>query len=400
MGYDVLFYNILSVNASNYPRVVNSITTNPVDQFPTLAPKIATLPPFNPLNAFVNTPTDTQNPTVNFWSLSFQRQFKSNYIFEVGYTGNDSYHGVRQGQGNVPILTQAQASAVIASGNANSIPTVQARRVNPAWGSRTLIEATALGEYHAMFVRFDKKLSNGLLLGTNYTWSANFSDNDESLGVTDITNSSPQIPQNFFNYRNEWSRSVFDRPHRFVIHYSYEVPWRYQNFSKHILGGWQFSGFTEFQSGQPFTIRTGVDSAGIGSATPARPNFNASGVLTKDPVEGNLRTFSTPISGTGIVVAPLTSGGIPLANSMPGGGNLGRNTFRGPGFNQWNFTLMKTISISERIKLQLRNDLINLWNQNNFQNPVATMASPAFGTNSAALLTDARTMLVSAKIKF
>ena len=400
MGYDVLFYNILSVNASNYPRVVTSTTTNPVDLFPTLAPKIAVIPPYNPLLAFVNTPVDTQNPTVHFWSLSFQRQFKTSYIFELGYTGNRSYHGVRQGQGNVPILTPEQASTVIASGNPNSIPTVQNRRVNPAWGSRTLIEATALGEYHAMFVRLDKKLSNGLALGTSYTWSANHSDNDESLGVADITNSSPQIPQDFFNNKSEWSRSVFDRPHRFVVHYAYEVPWRYQNFSKHIFGGWQLSGFTEAQSGQPFTIRTGVDSPGIGSATPGRPNFNASGTLTRDPVEGNLRTFITPINGTGIVVAPLTSGGIPLANSMPRGGNLGKNTFRGPGFSQWNFTIMKTISISERIKLQLRNDLINMWNQNNFQNPVATMASPAFGTNSATLLTDTRTMLVSAKIKF
>jgi hypothetical protein len=380
--------------------VVNSVTTNPVDEFPRLAPKIATIPPFNPLLAFVNTPSDTQNPTAHFWSLSFQRQFKSNYIFEIGYTGNRSYHGIRQGQGNVPILTQAQATIVIASGNANSIPSFQNRRVNPAWGSRTLIEATALGEYHAMFVKFDKKLSGGLLVGGNYTWSANFSDNDESLGITDITNSSPQIPQDFFNYRSEWSRSVFDRPHRLAIHYSYEVPWRYQNFSRHIFGGWQFSGFAEAQSGQPFTIRTGVDSAGIGSATPARPNFNASGTLRRDPVEGNLRTFTTAINGTGIVVAPLTSGGIPLANSMPLGGNLGKNTFRGPGFSQWNFTIMKTISISERIKLQLRNDLINMWNQNNFQNPVATMASPTFGTNSATLLTDTRTMLVSAKIKF
>ena len=44
--------------------------------------KMATIPPFNPLLAFVNTPSDTQNPTVHFWSLSFQRQFKSSYIFE------------------------------------------------------------------------------------------------------------------------------------------------------------------------------------------------------------------------------------------------------------------------------------------------------------------------------
>ena len=85
---------------------------------------------------------------------------------------------------------------------------------------------------------------------------------------------------------------------------------------------------------------------------------------------------------------------------MPGGGNLGRNTFRGPTYQQWNFSLMKSISITERGKLQIRSDFINLWNHNNFQNPVATMASPAFGTNTADLLSDTRQILFSAKLKF
>ncbi|MEW5979145.1 MAG: carboxypeptidase regulatory-like domain-containing protein [Acidobacteriota bacterium] len=403
VGYDVLFFNILSVNANNYPRVVNSDTTNPVDLFPTLAPKTPTLPPFNPLSGFVNAPVDTQNPTTHFWSLSFQRQFRSSYVFELGYTGNRSYHGIRQGQGNPPILTSQQAATVIATRNPNSIPTAQQRRVNPAWGSRTLIEATALGEYHAMVLRFDRRFSRGLVVGSNYTWSSNFSDNDESLAVSDITLSSPQVPQDYFNFRNEWSRSVFDRPHRFVVHYLYEIPWSAANFSRHILGGWQVAGFTEWQSGQPFTIRTGVDSVGTaagGTNPPGRPNYNAGGILTRDPVEGNFRTFSTPIDGTGIVVAPLTAGGIPLANSMPGGGSLGRNTFRGPSFSQWNFTLMKTVPLWERVKLQLRSDLVNLWNHNNFQNPEGRMNSPTFGANTATLISDSRTMLVSAKIRF
>jgi hypothetical protein len=402
MGYDVLFYNILQNNADNYPRVVKSLTNQPATNnlFPTLAPK-ATAPPLDPLALFVNSPTDTQNPTTHFWSLSVQRQFKTNYIFEVAYTGNRSYHQVRQGQGNPGLLMPAQAQTVIAGG---AIPGLQARRVNPAWGSRILLESTALSEYHGMFVRLDKKFSNGLLFGANYTWSANFSDNDESLGVTDITNSSPQVPQDYFNYRNEWSRSVFDRPHRFVIHYVYEIPWFGNSPAalRHIFGGWQVSGFTEYQSGQPFTIRTGVDSGGSGTTAPWRPNYNTAGTFAKDVVEGNLRTFSIPISGSGIVVSPLTPGGLPLANSMSGGGSLGRNTFSGPGLANWNFSLAKTISMSERWKLQFRSDFIDAWNQHNFQNPVAIMSNSAFGANTANLVpgVGGRTMLLGAKLRF
>jgi len=393
----------MTVTASNYPRVVNSDTTDNQNRFPALAPKIAALLPFDPMFSFVNAPEDLKNPTTNFWSFSIQRELGNN-VLELGYTGNRSYHQIRQNQANPPVLTAAQAATVIADG---TIPNAQERRVNPAWGPRTIVESGAKSEYHAGYVKFDKRLSKGLQLGANYTWSTMFSDNDESLAITDITNSSPQVPQDFFNFRNEWSRSVFDRPHRFVVHYVYEIPWFTSGGATqalgHIFGGWQIAGFTEFQSGQPFTIRTGVDSVGTtagGSNPPGRPNFNPRGTITKDPDTHDLRTFTIPINGTGIVTTPLGSNGLPLAKSMAGGGNLGRNTFRGPSFQNWNVSLMKRITIKEDWHLQLRSDFTNLWNHNNFQNPEARMSSPSFGANTATLLTDARLILFSAKLKF
>ncbi len=404
VGYDVLFYNILSATARNYPRVVTSQTFQPetINLFPALAPRQTAIPPLNPLFLFANTPAEIQNPTTNYWSFAIQRQFGRDYTFEIGYTGNRSYHQIRQGDTNPGLLTQEQAQTVIAGG---SIPTLQARRLNSAWGPRISTEATALGEYHAMFLRLDKKLSHGLLVGSNYTWSANFSDSDELFPVGDIALSSPAVPQNFFDYKNEWSRSVFDRPNRFVIHYAYEIPWldspgANHPVLKHLLAGWSIAGFSEWQSGQPFTITTGVDSGGSGTffLSPWRPDYNPNGQFSKDPVEGNLRTFRTPITGEGIVVTPLTAGGRPLPNSMPNGGNLGRNTFRGPSFTNWNFSLMKTVSLSERSTVQLRADWINLWNHRNFGNPVAAMNSPAFGSNTTN--PGGRSMLLSLKIRF
>jgi hypothetical protein len=98
-------------------------------------------------------------------------------------------------------------------------------------------------------------------------------------------------------------------------------------------------------------------------------------------------------------MAPLLANSI-LANSMPGGGNLGRNTFRGPSFQQWNASLMKRIAIKENLQIQLRSDFINLWNHNNFPNPEARMSNPNFGRNTAKLISDSREILFSAKIKF
>jgi outer membrane receptor protein involved in Fe transport len=410
VGYDVLFYNILTVNASNYPRVVvqDTLQPNTLNLFPTLAPRQNVAPVFDPLATFVNTPTDAQNPTTHFYSFSIQRQLGSSYVVEVGYSGNRSYHGIRQGQANPGILTEAQAATVRASGSASSIPGVQARRLFPQFGSRVTIETTAMSNYNAMFLRFDKRFSHGLALGANFTWSKLMSDNDESLGVGDITNSSPQVPQDFLNYRSEWSRSVFDRPGRFSVYYNYQIPWFSHGAlggraGRYAFGGWSLTGFTEWQSGQPFTIRTGVDSGGIGTTAPARPDYNPGGVLIKDPVSGDLRTFTIPTNGTGIVVTALNASGSPLANTRPGGGNLGRNTFRGPGFTNWNFSLAKTFGLTERINLGVRADWINMWNHRNFGNPVATMSSPAFGTNiatGAATDPGGRTMLFSGRVRF
>ncbi len=401
LGYDVLFFNLVSAtSASNYPRVVSVQDNNLVDQFPLLPARSATVPDFNPLATFAFLPEDSQNPTVHYYSFSVQRSIGQSLITEVGYSGNRSYHGIRQGQWNPSILTPAQAAAVIAAKSTAAIPSVQLRRVAPAYGSRVTLETTAKAQYDALYVRVDKKLSHGLLVGANYTYSGNFSDNDESLGVADITNSSPQVPQDYFNYRNEWSRSIFDRPQRFAIHYVYDLPWfsNTPGLVKRVMGGWQLAGITDFQSGQPFTVRTGADSGGIGTATPARPDLNPNGIITKDPVTGDFRTFTTPLNGTGIFVTTLGTNGLPLGNTKVGGGNLGRNTFRGPGWANWNFTLAKTVAVRERFKVQLRTDWIDGFNHRNFGNPVATMSSSVFGTNS----TDpgGRTMLGSLKVQF
>ncbi|MGH9629952.1 MAG: hypothetical protein ACRD7E_16665, partial [Bryobacteraceae bacterium] len=402
VSYDILFFNILTVTASNYPRVVN-VNLNRgegiADQYPQLVPGSPDIQPLNPLNIFVNANTDMQNPTTHFYSFSMQRQFGRNYIFELGYTGSRSYHQIRQGQLNPGILTDQQAATVRETKSLTSIPSLQQRRLNPQWGSRVTIESTALANYNAGYAKFDRRFANGLIIGANYTYSALFSDNDESLGVADIVNSTPQVPQDYFNYRNDYSRSVFDRPHRFVVHYTWQIPGSFDNrFLNGLLSGWGVAGFNEWQSGQPFTVRTGVDTGGTGTPTPHRPDFNPNGIFENDPVEDNLRTFRSPIDGTGRFLTALTAGGAPLATSNAGGGNLGRNTFRGPSFSNTNVSLFKEISFTERWHVRLKADWINAFNQRNFLPPVVTMNSPNFGQNTSD--PGGRTMLLSAHVRF
>lgn len=402
IAYDFLFYNILTVNASNYPRVVSlsAQTTDLVNQYPALIHGNPAA--FNPLATFVNSPTNLQAPTTHFYSASLQRQLGRAWIVEVGYTGSRSYHGINQEQANPGVLTAAQAAAVVAAGSANAIPSLQSRRLYPQFGSRVLIASDAIGNYNAGYVKVDKRLSHGLLIGFNYTYSKNMSNNDESLGVSSITAGSPQIPQNFNDLRSEYGLSAFDRPHRYSAYFNYDVPWFTKGMLgsqvlRSVLGGWTINGFSEAQSGQPFTILTGVDTYGVGS-TAARPNYNPAGILTLDPVSHDWRSFSTPLNGTGIVVTQLGPSGLPLANSSTQFGNLGRNTFRGPGLDSQNMTLIKKFAITERVALQFRGEFFNIFNHRNFGNPVSNMSSPSFGQNTSD--PGGRQILLSGRVMF
>jgi hypothetical protein len=374
--YDVLFFNILTVNASNFPRVVTGVVNNAIDVFPNLAP-VEAQPVFNPLALFVNTPEDAENPLTHIYSLTLQRELARNYVLEVGYTGSLGRNGINQLQANAPILTEAQAALVRQTQNAFAIPSAQARREDPTIGSRILIATTAKSQYDAVFVALNKRFSRGLQFGGSYTYGALFSDNDESLGVGAITAGSPQVPQDFNDIDAEWSRSAFDRPHRVTVNWVYELPrlTGQPAVVRQILGGWQFTGTYQAQSGQPFTILTGVDSNGNGAGGD-RPNFNAGGTLTPDPVTGNLRTFTTE----NMFLVPRGTNGLPLANSL-GNGSLGRNTLRGPGFQQWNFSLAKRVALPSDHSIRFRADFINAFNQPSYGNPVSNMNSPNFGQN-------------------
>jgi outer membrane receptor protein involved in Fe transport len=402
IAYDFLFYNILTVNASNYPRVVSLLAQQAdlVNQFPNIVRGSAAA--FNPLATFVNSPENLQAPTTHFYSASIQRQIGRDYIVEAGYTGSRSYHGIDQSQANPSTLTAAQAAAVLAAGTPNAIPSTQARRLTRLYGSRVLIESNAIGNYNAVYAKVDKRLSRGLLVGFNYTYSKNMSNNDESLGVGAITAGSPQIPQNFNDYHSEYALSAFDRPNRYVLFFNYETPWFKSGFLgkgaiKRVFGGWTLNGFTEAQSGQPFTILTGVDSYGVGS-TAARPDYNPGGTITLDPVSHGYRTFTTPLNGTGIVQTPLGPSGLPLADSRVQFGNLGKNTFRGPSLDNQNFTLIKRVAITERAGLQFRAEFFDIFNHRNFGNPVSNMSSPSFGQNTSD--PGGRQILLSGRVTF
>lgn len=405
IAYDVLFYNILTVNASNFPRVVvgQIVSPNTQNLYPNVAP-VTGAPVFNPLATYVNSPENTVNPYSSLFSLSWQREFGRDYVLEVGYTGSRSKNQINQLQANPGILTAAQIATVQATRDPNSIPSLQARRLFPQFGSRVLIATDAHANYNAGFVNLNKRFSNHLQFGVAYTFSKLMSTNDESLGVGAITASSPQIPQDFFNVQADQSLSAFDRTHRLVANFIFEVPtppgdFFEHGFGKQVFGGWEISGIVTRQSGQPFTILTGVDSNGNGGGGD-RANFNPNGILQLDPVTGDFRSFTSPLVG-GQFVAALGTNGLPLVNGT-GNGNIGRNTYRAPGFYNSDLSVQKRFYMpwgENNHRLIFRADFLNAFNQDSYGKPVTTLSSgPDFGRNLNNW--GNRTITLSAKYSF
>lgn len=301
---------------------------------------------------------------------------------EVGYTGSRSNYGINQIQMNPAVLTEAQAALVRSTLNINAIPNVQARRLYPQYGSRILIptdtgpggaEMDSKSQYNAMFVSVNKRFSRGLQFGGSYTYGRMYSNNDASLGEGGTAQSS-QRPQSDMDYAVEWSRSAFDRPHRFTANFIWEVPGPKSGVWNVILGGWQLTGVTQGQSGTPFTITTGVDSNGNGSASGSdRPNIGSGGTFTW---ASNHSSFTN----NGKYVVPLGSNNLPLANSL-GDGNAPRNSERGAPFFNTDLSLMKRFKMGLHA-VMIRVDVFNLFNQDSYGVPVSSMSSLSFGQNT------------------
>jgi len=163
-----------------------------------------------------------------------------------------------------------------------------------------------------------------------------------------------------------------------------------------VLGGWQLSGITQFQSGRPFTILTGVDSNGDGNTGSDRPNL-VGGSLTWDKEH---KTFTN----NGYVATPLGTNNLPLANTMPNGGSLGRNTERTASWWSTDLSLLKRFYLWGDKQIVIRADAFNVFNQDDyaFQNwpgtTMTTMSSASFGQNTANW--GQRTFTLGAKFVF
>ena len=354
---------------------------------------------------------DLNTPTLISWSLRVDQELSPNTVLSVGYVGSHGYHELIGIDANEPIPTICPASPCPAvyptfdksqPVTATNSPTVGFPVGSPLAGapvpagrfyipagspkanpSPTLANTWTWfsrgdSSYNALQVDVGRRFSRGLSLRGVYTWSRALDDGD-SLNQTTASNA-PGLVSNPFDLRADKGLATYDVRNLAVINAVYELPIGHgrpfgsslEGLGNAFASGWSVASIVTIQSGFPFTPQLSYNPSNNGDTrNPVRPfvnpNFTGPVILGKPSQWFNPNAFVAPPSTIGFY------------------GNLGRDTFIGPGLATWDFAVLKNTPIRERLNLQFRAELFNLLNRANFNTPNLIVFTPPTAANPSGL---------------
>jgi hypothetical protein len=365
-GYGIFYSSYesgpLSIpNPGNNPPFYAESDFNPVS-FATPNPIVNKLSGGFPANVFA-TPAavplfsldpNFRDPYVQHWNFGVQRELGWGTVFDISYAGSAGKKLFEFRNVNQPTPTP------------DSTADYDSRRPRPFLGNDLTYWCSCdSSSYHALQTKIEKRYSNGLSFLGAYTWGKSIDEQSQaSLGFDNSVGT-----RNEYNYRAEKSRSDYDIAHRFVVSYSYDLPFgrSAKGAAKLLMEGWQLVGIHSFNTGTPYTVHASSDFSNAGGDT--RPDRIA-GVSIIPAGGQNRQLWFNPAA---------------FQNPLPGfWGNAGRNILSGPGMVSIDFSLFKTFVITERWKVQFRSEFFNLPNHPNFRGLDTTYDDTAAGQLTSA----------------
>lgn len=404
MGYDSFFNNIASNAATSSPNVVATAVPSVISAANPrgLSNVTGALPltprPLSPLDSQVLVVANLVNPYYQRWSFGFQRELPGNLVVDGSYVGSKGTKLYVNEDLNPQVPAAAspfnpgiqRITPAGFTGSTTCTPGTPgcliSGRLDNLQGSRLIRTNGGSSNYHAAQVLVTRRFTNGFSLSSAYTWSKLIDNGSEVFGVAD-TNSPQQssFPAIFGGQPLERAVSLFDRTHRFSLTYVYELPFfrEQRGFVGHLLGGFQLSGVTTFESGVPLTVINGQDADSIGGNFD-RPDFNPNGqpgvravpaiaTATLNPCNVALgATFYRNPEAGNACIDPANAQYIGILAGTGRRGSLGRNTLRTRGQNNWNVNLLKRIRVDESKFFEMRAEFYNIFNH------------PQYGTGSVS----------------
>jgi hypothetical protein len=371
LGYDSYFNNITSNMVAGAPNSVSDATAS---QVTAAAPRglaglsrllPVTAPPLTPFLSQTSVYGDLRNPYYQRWSAGIQRELPAGMLLDIAYVGTKGTRLFATEDGN-PLVTSDLRVPV----PANVSTTRRENRLDQLQGPRTIRTNGGSSSYNAAQFELKRRFASGIGFTTAYTFSKAIDNGSEifSFGNTS-TLQNASVPSFFGGLQIDRGISFWDRTHRLVFTYNYEIPFMKSQRGPigRVLGGWQLAGLTTYESGVPYTVVNGQDADGLGGSTYDRPNLNPSGRpgVRAVPNAASPTGYVNPDNGN-LPIDPAEARYIGITNNTgarrTAPGYLGRNTQRGPGLKNWDVNVSKNIRLTERFQLQFRTEFYNIFN--------------------------------------
>jgi hypothetical protein len=321
-------------------------------------------------------PEGIRDPFVNNYFVGIQREIMRNTVLEVNWVATRGFKLFRAEQANrLPGIRLPAGTTVQVQGR--TLTGLGRRFLNPNYGNLRVWLNVSSSWYDGLQVNLRRAMTSGLMVNFNYTWSHSLDTGSgwHSGAVTanggaagdafslDVTR--PELDK---------GNSTFDIRHRAVINYVWEIPWMkdQQGFLGKVFGGWQYNGIWSFQTGAHWTAYQASPGAGndynrdgTNNDRPDAPNGNNINAGKCEYANGYFNaacgsSFTGPLTGAN----PFF--GVPCAGCN---GELGRNTFEGPGHFNTDQSLFKNFKIAEGKTFQFRFEMFNAFNRANFLLP-------------------------------
>ena len=323
------------------------------------------------------------NPKFAEWNLELQRSFGSRYSVGVNYSGN---HGYDLMTVNTWLNSFCKVSACAPGTTFGGV--VGTVQTDQRFTEISDLTSNGYSNYAGVTATFKIQPTKGFSGQFNYTWSHGLDTCSNNCLEPFVANSlvslryqpSPYLPG------SSYGNSDYDVRHSFNMNYMYQTPSHFSSsLMNHIVGGWSLGGTMFFHGGLPWSP---VDLAKRSQLN------NVTGLRNTTPlasfVGGSVVSASC---GTGAAEAGAGWGGAPCVSAS--GFNVGandfgnaRNSLRGPAFFDSDLSLMKNFKIGERLGFAVGATAFDVFNHQNFDLPINSVTSSAFGTIQATVGTN------------